>query len=134
MRLIFPHRWLIGLAIFAAFATVLFSGCRAIYPVRELRPSSAPDISRVMMKNGTVVVFNPDLGWYNRQAGTIEGITVDSQHVEYHLSELAKVETVREYSLIPAAVVAGIVLFAGLWIVAKIFTNFHFLNFLTFIS
>ncbi len=129
MTAIIPHRWLIGLAILTTSCAILFSGCRAIYPVRELRSSSAPDISRVMKKNGTVVVFNPDLGWYNKQAGTIEGVTVDSQHVEYHLSELAKVETVREYSIIPAAVVLGIALFAGLWLVAGIFTNFHFLDF-----
>ena len=114
-------------AIIFASSAMLFSGCRAIYPVRELHSSSAPDISRVMLKNGKVVSFNPDFGWYNKQAGTIEGMTADTQHVEFHLSELAKVETVREYSLIPAAFVTGIVLLAGIWLVAKILTNFEFL-------
>jgi hypothetical protein len=115
------------LAILATSATMLFAGCRAIYPVRELQPSSAPDISRVMLKNGKVVVFNADFGWFNKQAGTIEGMTVDTQHVEYHLSELTKVETVREYSLIPAAFMLGVVLWGGLYLLAKIFTNFQFL-------
>jgi hypothetical protein len=123
VRDLIRHRWLNRLAILS----ILFAGCRSITPARELRPSSAPDISRVMMKNGKVVIFNADFGWYNRQAGTIEGITVDTQHVEYHLSELTKVETVREYSLIPAAVLAGIVLLAGVYLVAKILTNFEFL-------
>jgi hypothetical protein len=114
-------------AILATSATMLFAGCRAIYPVRELQPSSAPDISRIMLKNGKVVVFNADFGWFNKQAGTIEGMTVDTQHVEYHLSELTKVETVREYSLIPAAFMLGVVLWGGLYLLAKIFTNFQFL-------
>jgi hypothetical protein len=123
-----PHRWLIQLTILAACSTILFSGCRAIYPVRELRTSSAPDISRVMMKNGKVIVFNADFGWYNKQAGIIEGTTVDSQHVEYHLSELSKVETVREYSLIPAAFVAGVVLLGVLYLVAEVLTHIQFLR------
>ncbi len=126
------HRWLryrrlMRVAILATSATMLFAGCRAIYPVRELQPSSAPDISRIMLKNGKVVVFNADFGWFNKQAGTIEGMTVDTQHVEYHLSELTKVETVREYSLIPAAFMLGVVLWGGLYLLAKIFTNFQFL-------
>jgi hypothetical protein len=115
------------LAILATSATMLFAGCRAVQPVRELRSSSAPDISRVMLKNGKVVVFNADLGWFNKQAGTIEGMTVDTQHVEYHLSELTKVETVREYSIVPAAFMVGVALLGALYLLAKIFTNFQFL-------
>jgi hypothetical protein len=126
---IIPRRWLINLAILATSSAMLVAGCRAIYTTRELRPSSAPDISRVMLKNGKVTIFNDDFGWYNRQAGTIEGVTRDSsQHVEYHLSEISKVETVREYSLFPAAFVAVVVLWAGLYLLAKILTNFQFLG------
>jgi len=131
---IIPRRWLINLAILATSSAMyvssamLFAGCRAIYPVRELRPSSAPDISRVMLKNGKVTIFNADFGWYNKQAGTIEGVTADSsQHVEYHLSEISKVETVREYSIFPAAVVAGIALWGALYLLGEILTHFQFL-------
>jgi hypothetical protein len=131
---IIPRRWLIRLTILAASLTMLatsamlVAGCHAIYTVRELRASSAPDISRVMLKNGKVTIFNADFGWYNLQAGTIEGVTVDSQHVEYHLSEISKVETVREYSIFPAAVVAVIALWAGLYLLAEILTHFQFLR------
>ena len=134
MIAIIPRRWLINLAILATSSAMfvssamLFTGCRAIYPVRELRPSSAPDISRVMLKNGKVTIFNADFGWYNKQAGTIEGVTADSsQHVEYRLSEISKVETVREYSIFPAAVVAGIALWGALYLLGEILTHFQFL-------
>ena len=110
-----------------ALAIMLIAGCRSIYTVHELQPSSAPDISRLMLKNGKVVVFNADLGWYNNKAGTIEGMTVDTQHMEYHLSEINKVETVREYSLIPAAFVAGVVLLAGIYVVARLLLHGEFL-------
>ncbi len=116
------------LAFFAVFAVMLVAGCRAVSPVREIQPSSAPNISRLMLKNGKVVVFNADLGWYNRHAGTIEGVTVDTpRHVEYHLSEINKVETVREYSIVPAALVAAILLLSGIYLVAKLLTHFLFL-------
>ena len=120
MRNLLTVRWPQRLTLFIVLAAMLVMGCRAIYPVRELQPSSAPDISRVMLKNGKVVVFNADLGWFNKKAGTIEGMTVDTQHVEYHLSEITKAETVREYSLIPAAFVAGVVLLAGIYVVARL--------------
>jgi len=81
-------------------------GCRTVVPVRQVQPSSAADISRVTLLNGSITTFDDDLGWYNQQAGTIEGMTADSQHVEYHLSEILKVETVRAYSIIPAVAVA----------------------------
>jgi hypothetical protein len=124
---IFLDRRIKRLALFAVLAVMLVAGCRAVSPVREIQPSSAPNISRVMLKNGKVVVFNPDLGWYNKHAGTIEGITVDTQHVEYHLSEINKVETVREYSIVPAALVAAILLLSGIYLVAKLLTHILFL-------
>jgi hypothetical protein len=85
---------------------LLAFGCRTVVSVRQVQPSSAPDISRVTLLNGSITTFDDDLGWYNVQAGTIEGMTADSQHVEYHLSEILKVETVRAYSIIPAVAVA----------------------------
>jgi hypothetical protein len=127
VRALFNDRWPQRLAVFVVLAAMLAMGCRAIYTVHELQPSSAPDISRLMLKNGNVVVFNADLGWYNNKAGTIEGMTADTQHVEYHLSEINKVETVREYSLIPAVFVAGVVLLAGIYLVARLLLHGEFL-------
>ena len=99
---------------------VLLASCRTVSPIIELHSSFAPDISRVMLKGGNVVEFNKDFGWYNQRAGTIEGITVDSQHVEYHLAQLSKVETVRGYSLV-AAVYAGIaVLGFAIYLIARL--------------
>jgi hypothetical protein len=106
------------------FLTIFFiAGCRSVIPARDLRSSSAPDISRIMLRKGdSVVIFNKDLGWYNKKAGIIEGVKLDSQHVEYHLNEISKVETVRNYSLI-AAVYTGIAIIgAAIYLVAKIFT------------
>jgi hypothetical protein len=123
VRAILQYRWVKPLVIVA----LLLGGCRAIAPVQTIRPSSAPDISRVELKNGKVTTFNLDLGWYNKKAGTIEGITTDSVHVEYHLSELSKVETVREYSIIPAVFVGGVVIGAVIYLLSQILTHVHFL-------
>jgi hypothetical protein len=95
-------------------------GCRTVAPIHDLRSSTAPDISRVMLKNGDVIVFNGDFGWYNQKGGTIEGMTIDSQHVEYHLTELSKVETVRTYSLAAAFLAAGVLLGFGIYLLAKL--------------
>lgn len=103
-----------------AVALLLFAGCRTITPIRDLHPALAPDISRVMLKGGTVVEFNKDFGWYNQSAGTIEGITVDSQHVEYHLAQLTKVETVRVYSLVAAVYTWAAVLGFAIYLLARL--------------
>ncbi len=115
-----------SVAMLACFAAMT-AGCRTVSPVREVRSSYQPDISRLMLKNSKIVIFNADLGWYNKQAGTIEGVTVDTQHVVYHLSEINKIETVREYSIIPAIYVGVVVIFAGLYLLAAILTHFEFL-------
>ncbi len=114
---------LLCLVVFA----ILFAGCREVFPARDIHTSSAPDISRLVLKNGTVVVFNADFGWYNRQMGTIEGMTADSQHVEYHLIEINKVETVRGYSIF-AAVLAGAALIGTvIYLIANLLTHLMFL-------
>jgi hypothetical protein len=106
----------------AALLLLLVVGCRTVSPIHDLRSSTAPDISRVMLKNGNVIEFNRDFGWFNEKAGTIEGVTADSQHVEYHLVELSKVETVRAYSLIAAVLAAGALLGFGIFLLAKLLT------------
>ena len=76
-----------------------------------------------MLKKGdSVVVFNRNFGWYDKRAGIIEGVTIDTQHVEYRLSEIIKVETVRNYAVIPAIIACGMVLGAALYLVAKLLT------------
>jgi hypothetical protein len=103
---------------------LLFAGCRSVIPARDLRSSSAPDISRIVLRKGdSLIIFNKDLGWYNKRAGTIEGVTRDSQHVEYRIGEINKIETVREYSIIPTIVAAGIVIGAVIYLVAKLFVT-----------
>src|ERR1700683_571718 len=105
------------------FIFLLFAGCRSVIPARELRGSSAPDISRIVLRKGdSVIVFNKDFGWYDRPAGTVDGMTLDSQHVEYRLTEINKVETVRDYSLIPAVFAGAVVIFGAIYLVAKLFT------------
>ena len=99
-----------------ALLLIFALGCRSVIPVREIRTASAPDISRVTLKNGKVVTFNEDFGWYDKKAGVVEGTiksidgVPDSQHVAYHLMEINKVETVRGYAIfgaIGAALVIG---------------------------
>ena len=111
-------------AIFFALVAiaVTFGSCRTVVPVRQIQSSSTPDISRVTLKNGSIITFNDDFGWYNKQAGTIEGVTADSQHVEYHLSEILKVETVRAYSVIPAVLVGLFPLAVAIYLLYKVFT------------
>ena len=103
-----------------AILALCIAGCRTATPIREIHSATAPDISRVTMKNGTVITFNQDFGWYNQQAGTIEGVTTDSLHVEYHLVELKQVETVRTYSLLPAVGAAIALLGFGIYVVGRI--------------
>ena len=73
-----------------------------------------------MLKSGEVVLFNKDFGWYNQKAGTIEGETGDSQHVEYHLIELSKVETVRAYSILAAAYTGIALLGFGIYLIGHL--------------
>ena len=104
-----------------ALLIVLFAiSCRTVGPVRDIRPVSAADISRVTLLSGKVVEFDDDFGWYNKQAGIIEGMTRDSQQVVYHLSEISKVETVRSYSIAIAVVTAIVPLAVGVYLLAKI--------------
>jgi hypothetical protein len=99
---------------------VLGLACRTVISVKQVQSSSAPDISRVTLLNGSIVTFNDDFGWYNKQAGTIEGVTADSLHVEYHLTELLKVENVRAYSIIPAVIVAIAPLAASIYVLYRL--------------
>lgn len=105
---------------YLAVVLLLFAGCRTITPVLDLHSSLSPDISRVMLKSGNVVEFNKDFGWYNQSAGTIEGMTVDSQHVQYHITELSRVETVRGYSLVAAVYTGVAVLGFGIYLIARL--------------
>ena len=110
--------------VFAVPVIAIFAiaGCREVFPAHDLHPSFSPDISRLVLKTGEIVTFNQDFGWYNKRAGTIEGMTDSNVHVEYHLAEINKVETVRGYSLVPAIVVAGMIIGAGIWIIEKLLT------------
>jgi hypothetical protein len=112
----------------ALLALLLFAvSCRTINPVRDITPVSAPDISRLMLLSGKVVEFNDDFGWYNKQAGTIEGVTRDSQQVVYHLSEIGKVETVRTYSIAIAVLTALVPLAVGVYLLARLLSLFRIL-------
>ena len=103
-----------------AILSIFIAGCRTVSPVKDIQPASEPNISRVMLKNGNVVIFDQAFGWFNKQAGTVEGETTDSQHVEYHLSELSKVETVRAYSILPAILAGGIILGVGIYVLSRL--------------
>ena len=99
---------------------LLATGCRSVTPVREMRPTWAPNISRLMLMNGKVVQFNDDFGWYDKKVGIIEGVTADSQHVNYHLPEIARVETVRSYEVVFAVITGLIPLGLGIYLLAKL--------------
>lgn len=103
-----------------AILLIFFGGCRTVSPVKDIQSASEPNISRVMLKNGNVITFNRDFGWFDKQAGTVEGETTDSQHVEYHLSELSKVEIVRAYSIIPAILAGGVILGVGIYLMSRL--------------
>ena len=105
------------------FVILLLAGCRSVIPARDLRSSSAPDISRIMLRKGdSVVVFNKDFGWYDKKAGIVEGVTLDSQHVAYPVASISKLETVRDYSIIPAILTASVIIGAALYLIAKLLT------------
>ena len=107
--------------IFLFFALAMtLTACRAVIPVSQIRPSSAPDISRLTLKNGTIVQFNEDYGWYNKQARTVEGVTKAGDHVEYHLNEIQRLEYVRFYSIAFAAIVATTAGAGAIYLLAKL--------------
>ncbi|HWF45102.1 MAG TPA: hypothetical protein VG537_10715 [Candidatus Kapabacteria bacterium] len=110
--------FLVGIFIVTASACSL--GCRTVTPVRNIQAASAPDVSRLLLRNGSVVQFNKDFGWYNAQEGTVEGVTRDSQQAVYHLSEIQSVETVRSYELGIAVVTALAPLAVGIYLLAKV--------------
>jgi len=99
---------------------LLAAGCRTVTPIRQIRPTWSPNIARLTLLNGTVVQFNNDYGWYDKQAGIIEGMSTDSQHLTYHLAEVSRVETVRSYELALAVFAALIPIALGLYILMKL--------------
>jgi hypothetical protein len=103
-----------------ALATALTS-CRMVIPAGEIRAGSAPDISRITLKNGSVVEFDQDFGWYNKKSRIVEGKTKTGDQVEYHISEIAKVEYVRVYSIFFAAGVATVAGGLAIYILARLF-------------
>jgi len=100
----------------------LVASCRQVIPISQIRPSSAPDISRITLKNGTIIEFDQEFGWYNKQARTVEGATKTGDHVEYHISEIMRLEYVRVYSIIFAAAVATTVGAGAIYLLAKLLT------------
>ena len=98
------------------------SACRVATPIREIRPSWDPDISRITLKSGTIIEFDDNFGWYDKQAGIVEGTTRDQKHVTYHLIEISKVETVRGYSIFFAIATALAVFGVGIYLIAKLLT------------
>jgi hypothetical protein len=104
----------------ALLLLVFVASCRSVTPVQKIRPTWSPDVSRLVLLNGKVVQFNGDLGWYDKQAAIIEGMTQDSQHVQYPLREIARVETVRSYEIAIAAFTALIPLALGLYLLYKL--------------
>ncbi len=99
---------------------ILVAGCRSVEPVRDIRPAWSPNISRLMLLSGKVVQFDADLGWYDKKAGIIEGMTSDSQHVTLHLAEIGRIETVRSYEVVIAVLTGLIPLGLGIYILAKL--------------
>jgi hypothetical protein len=116
-------RWLrlTRLALFVV-VVVASAGCRRVRPLKELTSATAPHISRVYLADGKVVEFNPDLGWYDVKDSVIEGMTIDSQHVEVKLKDIRAVETVREYSLVFVFLVALAPMGAAAYLLYKLFT------------
>ncbi len=110
-----------------AILLLIVAGCRTVSPVRELETSTVPDISRLILRDGKVIAFNRDFGWYNKQEGTIEGVDTAGQHVVYHLAEVNKVETVRAYAIIPLVLTVGIAIAVGVYLIAKLLTFAQFL-------
>jgi hypothetical protein len=116
------HKLILLLFALAVTLSASLTGCRAVIPVSQIRPSSAPDISRVTLKNGMIVEFDRDFGWYNKQARTVEGNTKAGTHVEYNLTEIVRLEYVRFYSIVFAAAVATAVGAVAIYLLAKLFT------------
>jgi hypothetical protein len=110
------------LGILTIALSVLVGSCRTVTPIREIRPSWDPDISRITLKNGTILEFDDNFGWYDKQAGIVEGTTRDHQHVAYHLIEISKVETVRAYSIFFAIATALAIFGLGIYVLAKLLT------------
>ena len=70
MRTIWRFSPLLLLGLFASCS----STSTALVPPEGLRPSSSPNIEQLELKNGQLIVFNSDLGWYDAEHAYIEGV------------------------------------------------------------
>ncbi|MDP4199502.1 MAG: hypothetical protein Q8922_03015 [Bacteroidota bacterium] len=111
-----------NLRILTALLVLIVCSCRTVSPVREIRTAWEPDISRITLKNGTIIEFDENFGWYDKQGGIVEGMTRNHEHIQYHLIEIAKVETVRSYSIFFAIASAAAVFALGIYLVYKLLT------------
>lgn len=67
-----------------------------------------------------MVLFNEDFGWYDKRAHLVEGTTKSGEHVQYNVSEIARIENVRAYSIFFAAGVATVLGGTAIYVLARL--------------
>jgi hypothetical protein len=81
----------------------------------QLQPSTNPSIKTVKLVNGSIIIFNQNLGYYDSNKQIIEGITITGWHDTTTLAKVESVEIQDEESnnVSNALKVIGITLLAG---------------------
>ncbi|MGH2638388.1 MAG: hypothetical protein ACRDF4_03800, partial [Rhabdochlamydiaceae bacterium] len=120
------HSWL--LCIISLF---LLASCTSqqstIVSGKELAPSNAPNIKSVHLTDGTVVVFNSDLGRYDAKHGYIEGFTREGSRVTIPITKIVLAQLVApkvDTAFIPVAV--GVLFLAA--VIGVVIALIDFLN------
>jgi hypothetical protein len=61
-------------------------------PRAELQPSTDPNIKLIQLVNGSTIIFDHNLGWYNAKKQFIEGITITGWHDTTDVAKVQQVE------------------------------------------
>ncbi|HEY3875279.1 MAG TPA: hypothetical protein VGM92_07360 [Candidatus Kapabacteria bacterium] len=86
-------------SLFFLFAVVpiLFTRCDSgpdthWVPTTELQPADQPNIREIELKDGSQVIFNRELGWYDRGRAIVEGVTLTGWHPAVPLDSIRSIE------------------------------------------
>jgi hypothetical protein len=78
---------------FLSLCVVSCSGQSSHWASREeLKPAVNPNIKLIHLDDGTTMIFDKDLGWYNAQQKFIEGVSISGSHDTIPISRVWSVE------------------------------------------
>jgi hypothetical protein len=86
-------------------------------PRAELHPSTDPNIKLIQLVNGSTIIFDQNLGWYDAKDQIIEGTTITGLHYTTALAKVQRVEIEDESNGGETTLAVLLAFFAGCFIV-----------------